>query len=202
MAPRRSARAVPVPLAVIAYASGMVKISDGLALPTALAEVAEVGFEWEWDEETDEASGCDFEPYERFEAPERTAWWFRLWTGNPEVDGGEFRFFGTTGAGDYAGFWLVRPDAPITDQPVVYIGSEGECGVIARDLGDLLWLYAAGLGPGEAFGGPDSGAEPNEAFRAIAERHAPGRDSAPGRIVAAALAEFPHFPDLVRAMCR
>nr|WP_236714844.1 SMI1/KNR4 family protein [Nonomuraea pusilla] len=116
-------------------------------MPIALAEVAEVGFEWEWDEEADEARGCDFEPYDRFEEPGRTAWWFRLWTGNQEADGSEFRFFGTTGAGDYTGFWLVRPDAAITDQPVVHIGSEGEHGLIARDLGGLLWLFAAGLGP-------------------------------------------------------
>lgn len=102
----------------------MADISQDLALPTALDEVAQVGFEWEWDEETDEARGCDFEPYDQFEEPDRTAWWFRLWTGNQEVDGSEFRFFGATGTGDYVGFWLVRPDAAIIDQPVVYIGSE------------------------------------------------------------------------------
>ncbi|MFC7640991.1 SMI1/KNR4 family protein [Streptosporangium lutulentum] len=132
----------------------MANTAEDLALPAALAEVADVGFEWEWDEETDEAHGCDFEPYDRFEEPDRTAWWFRLWTGNQEVDGGEFRFFGTTGAGDYVGFWLVRPDAAITDQPVVYIGSEGECGVIAGDLGDLLWLFAARPRPRRGLRGP------------------------------------------------
>ncbi|WP_245899271.1 SMI1/KNR4 family protein [Nonomuraea indica] len=177
-------------------------MSDDLALPTALAEVAEVGFEWEWDEEADEARDCDFELYHQFEAPDRTASWFRLWTGNEEADGSEFRFFGTTGAGDYTGFWLVRPDAAITDQPVVYIGSEGERGVIARDLCDLLWLFAAGLGPAEAFMDPDSPAHPNEAFRTIADRHAPGRRRSPAQIVAAARAEFPHFSDLIDTMCR
>lgn len=70
------------------------------------------------------------------------------------------------------------------------------------DLGDLLWLFAAGLGPGEAFRDPDFPAEPNEAFRAIAERHAPGRRRAPNQIVAAARAEFPQFSDLIDAMCR
>lgn len=89
------------------------------------------------------------------------------------------------------------------DQPVVYIGSEGECGVIARDLGDLLWLFAAGLGPAEAFtDSVSAAAEPNEAFQSIAERHAPGRRSSPAEIVAAARAEFPHFSDLIDTMCR
>ncbi|WP_328809113.1 SMI1/KNR4 family protein [Nonomuraea montanisoli] len=180
----------------------MANTSEDLALPPALAEVAEIGFAWEWDEEADEARGCDFELYNRFEEPGRTTWWFRLWTGNQEVDGSEFRFFGATGTGDYTGFWLVRPDAAITDQPVVHIGSEGERGVIARDLGDLLWLFAAGLGPGEAFADPNSTAQPNEAFRAIAERHAPGGRRSPTEIVTAAQAEFPHFSDLIDAMCR
>jgi hypothetical protein len=176
--------------------------AEDLALPTALAEMAEVGFEWEWDEETDEARGCDFELYDQFEASDRTAWWLRLWTGNQEIDGGEFRFFGTTGAGDYTGFWLARPGAPIIDQPVVYIGSEGERGVIARDLGDLLWLFAAGRGPAEAFTDSESPAQPNEVFQAIAERHAPGRRRSPAEIVAAVQAEFPYFSDLIDAMCR
>lgn len=175
---------------------------EDLALPTALAEVAAIGFEWEYDDETDEARGCDFEPYDRFEESAKTAWWFRLWTGNPDVDGGQFRFFGSTGAGDYAGFWLVRPGVPVTGQPVVLLGSEGDRGVIARDLGDLLWLFAAGFGPLEAFEASEAPEEPNEAFRAIAERHAPGGRRSAAEIVAAAQAEFPDFPDLIAAMCR
>ena len=180
----------------------MTKASDDLTLPIALAEVVEIGFEWEWDEEADKARGCDFEPYAQFEAPEETAWWFRLWTGNEEADGSEFRFFGTTGAGDYAGFWLARPGAPISEQPVVYLGSEGECGVLARDLGDLLWLFADGLGPQEAFTDPGRSAQPHAASQAIAERYAPTRRRSAAEIVAASREAFPGFPDLIDAMCR
>ncbi|MBW8485124.1 SMI1/KNR4 family protein [Actinomadura parmotrematis] len=175
-------------------------MSDDLALPGALAEVAAVGFEWEWDEETDEGRGVDFEVYERIEEPARTAWWFRLWTGNPEVDGAQFRFFGTTGAGDYVGFWLVRPGAALVEQPVVYIGSEGERDVIAKDLGDLLWVFAAGLGPAEVEEG--GSAEPHAGFRAIAERYAPGRERSPEAIVAAAREEFPGFHEHIAALIR
>jgi hypothetical protein len=177
--------------------------AEDLRLPDALAEVLSIGFEWGWDEETETESGYDFALYEAFEAPERTAWWFRLWTGNAEVDGGEFRFFGTTGAGDYVGFWLVRPEAPITAQPVVYVGSEGQVAVIARDLGDLLWLFAAGYGPAEAAEDPGGEREPSDDFRAIAERHAPGRKSTSAeQIVSAARAEFPQFSDYIDALCR
>ncbi|MFQ6325264.1 hypothetical protein ACLMAL_03880 [Nocardia sp. CWNU-33] len=177
--------------------------ADDLALPAALAEVVEIGFEWEWDEETDITHGCDFEPYTHFEPPERTAYWFRLWTGNEAADGSEFRFFGATGAGDYAGFWLVRPAAPIAEQPIVYLGSEGECGLIARNLLDLLWLFADGYGPAEAFAPTHFGARvPNEAFRAIAERFGPRPGRSAAEIVAAAREEFPNFPELIDAMCR
>lgn len=174
----------------------------GPPLPTALAEVFEIGFDWDYDEEADVATGADFELYEAFESSERTAWWFRLWTGNSTVDGAEFRFFGTTGCGDYTGFWLVRPDAPVIEQPVVQIGSEGERGVIARDLGDLLWLFAAGYGPAEALAPGATRQVPNEAFRAIAERYAPGRERDGAEIVAAAQAEFPDFSEFIDSLCR
>lgn len=129
-------------------------IADDVALPAALAEVAEIGFDFEWDEETDETNSCDFEPYKEFEAPEETAEWFRQWTGNDEADGQQFRFFGSTGAGDYAGFWIIRPGVDVTRQPVVYIDSNGELGVVARNLDDLLWLFANGSSPAKAFNDP------------------------------------------------
>jgi hypothetical protein len=173
------------------------------AFPAALAEAFAVGFSWEYDEETDSAVGCDFEPYPAFEAPERTAWWFRLWTGNPAVDGGEFRFFGTTGAGDYAGFWLVRAGAPVAQQPVVFVGSEGERGVIARDLRDLLWLFASGFGPREAFDDPSAPAAASAEFLAVAQRYAPGVPvPSAAEITAAARASFPGFSAYLDALCR
>ncbi|KAJ5588752.1 hypothetical protein N7537_011430 [Penicillium hordei] len=178
------------------------KTPDDLALPTALAEVAEVGFNWEWDNETGESYGCDFEPYEHFEALQETMTWFRLWTGNDEVDGRQFRFFGSTGAGDYVDFWLVLPDAAVTRQPVVFIGSEGELAVIAQDLGDLLWLFANGSGPAEALDDPGRETQQNQAFRAIAERYAAGKSRPTAEIFTTAQKEFPNFSELIRAMCR
>jgi hypothetical protein len=178
------------------------KTPHDLALPAALAEVAEIGFDWEWDNETGESCGCDFELYEYFEAPEETTCWLRLWTGKDEVDGGQFRFFGSTGAGDYVGFWLVLPDASVTRQPVVYMGSEGELGVIAQDLGDLLWLFANGSGPAEALNDPGRETQQNQAFRAIAERYAPGRSHSTAEIVTTAQKEIPNFSKRIRALCR
>lgn len=170
---------------------------DDLALPAPLADLANIASVWEWDD----SRGCDFELYKTLEAPEQTAWWLRLWTGNDDVDGKQFRFFGTSAAGDYAGFWLARPDVPLTEQPVVYVGSEGERGVIARNVGDLLWIFANGSGPVEAFRDPEWETQHIEEVRAIAERHAPGKSLSTAEIVAAAQEEFPEFPDLIDAMC-
>ena len=173
---------------------------NDLAFPAGLAEAAKIGFEW--DEETSDSPDVDWEFYAQFEAPEETAWWFRLWTGNDDVDGSQFRFFGTTGAGDYAGFWLIRPGAPLTEQPIIYISSETDRGVVARNLGDLLWIFANGAGPAEAFKYTNMETKPNEAFRAIAERYAPGMSRSTVELVDAAQDEFPEFPELIESMCQ
>lgn len=62
----------------------------------------------------------------------------------------EFRIFGQDGTGGLAAFWLVRMGESIAGQPVVFLGSEGETGVVARDLAAYLWLLADGYGPLEA----------------------------------------------------
>ena len=180
----------------------MESASEDLALPAALREVADVGFECGWDEEADKLFGCDFEPYEEFETTEETTSWLQDWTGNDEIDGKNFRFFGSTGSGDYVGFWLVRSDVEVSGQPVVYFGSEGEKGVIARDLGDLLWIYADGKGPADAFDDPGRETQQNEAFQAIAERYAEGGRQSTAEIVSAAQKEFPGFSELIDSLCR
>ncbi|WP_425541231.1 hypothetical protein [Streptomyces rimosus] len=106
---------------------------------------------------------------------EETADWFQAWTGNSEMQGDNFRVFGQDGTGGYAAFWLVRPDRALAEQPVVFLGSEGETGVVARDLGAFLWLLADGCGPMEAATSykPDWVPQPDRALEAVAEQFAP-----------------------------
>lgn len=163
----------------------------GADFPPALAELAAA-----WT-----PGGVDFEMYRSFEDPEETAWWFRLWTGNPEADGREYRFFGKNGGGGYAGLWLVREGRPPHEQPVVYFESEGEVLVVAPDLGSFLWLLAQGVGPHEALGWGEA-AGPDPRIAGIAERHAPGGRRPPEEILDRARAEFPHFEEGVQALCR
>ncbi|WP_330461667.1 hypothetical protein OIB37_35320 [Streptomyces sp. NBC_00820] len=38
----------------------------------------------------------------------------------------------------------------LVEQPIISLGSEGETGIVARNLGAFLWLPADGFGPREA----------------------------------------------------
>ncbi|CAL9332863.1 hypothetical protein SUDANB121_00119 [Nocardiopsis dassonvillei] len=165
--------------------------TDVPAYPPALAALAGHGG----------GSRPDFEMYPSFENPDETARWFRLWTGDPGADGGEFRFFGVEGAGGYVGLWLVREGAPLEAQPVVFLGSEGETAVLAGDVAGFLWLLAQGVGPVEAMGW-DEPCEPDPDLVRIAERHAPGTRRDPQEILRLAREEFPGFDDMIQGMCR
>ncbi|MFI7364907.1 SMI1/KNR4 family protein [Streptomyces sp. NPDC050149] len=150
--------------------------------------------------------GVDFEPYESFLSADETTEWFRAWTGNRELNGDDFRVFGQDGTGGYAAFWLVRPGRELAEQPVVFLGSEGETGVVAREMGAFLWLLADGFGPWEAVASyePESDWAPhaNRDLAALAEQFNPGGRASAVVIIARAAQEFPDFDDTIMNLCR
>ncbi|WGD41484.1 SMI1/KNR4 family protein [Streptomyces cathayae] len=165
-------------------------------LPPALADVARAEFDYA------DGDGIDFDPYDVFYSAEETTGWLRQWTGNPDVDGDAYRVFGQNGAGGLAAVWYGRPGRPLTEQPVVFMGSEGECGVVAGNLSDFLWVLADGTGPLESVLYEEHEARPNLELTELAERHAttprrPARD-----IITEARAEFPTFTDGIDELCR
>ncbi|MEU7556450.1 SMI1/KNR4 family protein [Streptomyces sp. NPDC044571] len=172
--------------------------ADDRRFPAPLAAALTAPFDYE------NGDGIDFEPFDSFLSAAETADWFQAWTGNTELTGEEFRVFGQDGTGGYAAFWLLRPDRPLSGQPVVFLGSEGETGVVARDLGDFLWLLADGFGPLEAATtyAPDRLPRPDAARTAIAERHAPDRRKPAKTVIELAGREFPGFDETVMAFCR
>ncbi|MEU9741079.1 SMI1/KNR4 family protein [Micromonospora chersina] len=155
---------------------------DRRALPPTLSEAHEVGFDYR------DGAGVDFEPYPEFLDAGETAEWWRAWTGNAELDGSEFRVFGQDGTGGLAAFWLVRDGEPIERQPVVFLGSEGETGVVAQNLRAYLWLLADGFGPWEATAYPDHEHEPRADARLteIAQRWAPSHRRSASEVIAGA----------------
>jgi hypothetical protein len=180
-----------------------VEITDDRVFPAALAALSGIDFPYDYDEKTDtpDPGNIDYEPYDEFDSAEETTDWIRAWTGNKELDGDAFRVFGQDGTGGLAVLWLVRPGA-LTEQPVAFFGSEGEVGVVARGLGEFLWLLAGGVGPQEAVEfGSDSGV-PHEELRAVAEKHSGVEPRTPAEVLAAARAEFPDFAEMVQSWCR
>ncbi|SDO43625.1 SMI1/KNR4 family protein [Lentzea jiangxiensis] len=179
------------------------EITADRAFPAALTALSGVEFPWDHDEEGDEPAptNIDYEPYDEFESAGDTTDWIRSWTGNQELDGDRFRLFGKDGTGGMAVLWLVR-EGPLTGQPVVFFGSEGEVGPVAANLGEFLWLLAGGVGPQEAVEfGTDSGV-PHPELRAIAEKHSGVEPRTPAEVLAKARAEFPDFEETVQSWCR
>ncbi len=166
------------------------------ALPPVLAEANALNYDY------DEGNGVDFEPYNQFQSADENTSWIRAWTGNQELDGANYRIFGQDGTGGYAAFWLIREGQPLTDQPIVFFGSEGELGVVARHLGDYLWLLAGGFGPLEAITYPDSDYPPKAAFAELARRHAAEHEKPAREVIRLARAELPDFETTIRALCR
>lgn len=165
-------------------------------LPTALGEANALDYDY------DDGNGVDFEPYTEFQSAEENASWLRAWTGNKDLDGSEYRVFGQDGTGGYAAFWLVRDGEPLTAQPIVFFGSEGELGVVARNLDDYLWLVAGGYGPLEALVDDPEDREINMEAADLAAKHAPAAEKKATEVIRLAREEFPTFEDTIRALCR
>jgi len=165
-------------------------------LPPALAEANALDYDY------NDGNGVDFEPYSEFQSADETASWIRAWTGNADLDGAEYRVFGQDGSGGYAAFWLVRSSQPLEQQPIVFFGSEGELGVVARNLDDYLWLLSGGFGPFEAVMDPDTDRDLNMELAELAARHAPAAEKPAREVIRLAREEFPDFEQTIRGQCR
>lgn len=165
------------------------------SLPSPLAELHKLDFECV------DGEGIELEPYSCFMSPINTWGWFRAWTGNDEVDGAEFRIFGDDGTGGYASFWIVDSKG-LLDQPIVFLGSEGETGVVAPNFDQYLWLLAGGIGPLEAVAYPDLEVKPRAQFEAFAQEHSSVREHTPQEVVGNARDAFPNFGKWIESLCK
>lgn len=160
--------------------------------PPSLAELHQLEYDY--------AERIDFEPYSEFLDAGETTTWLRAWTGNDSADGSSLRIFGHDGTGGYAGFWLINSDKSILEQPIVFLGSEGEAGVIASSFDSYLWLLAHGVGPYEAVAYPDSDGSPNEPFLVFAERNSSIGQTEVKKILEQAKMDYPTFPNWIDSL--
>ena len=162
-------------------------------LPAALEEAHELGF-------FEDHEGHDFQPDESFEWSVETTEWWHAWTGNPASGASPFQVFGRDGSGGVAAFWARASGATIETKPIVFLGSEGELCVIARNLDDYLWLLANGVGPLEIVDGLHRVPEQIPALVALARRHS-GISSRPiEAVISAAEAELPALTALIESV--
>jgi len=169
-----------------------------LVLPKALARLRAT--EGRWDE-------MDFELYETIEPLDETRAWLTAWTGNaapPFVD--DLRVFGQDGTGGKVAFLRTDRTRKIVDEPIVFFGSEGALGVVARDLADFFVLFAANLGPMEkvehAPDDPPEVSRPLPHVKAVLDEHFPAAASRSlKQVYADAATTAPEFVSTVRAAC-
>ncbi len=166
------------------------------AFPAPLARLNKLDYDY-----TD-GDGIDFEPYSEFVSAEETNDWFRAWTGNEIADGSCFRVSGQDGTGGYAAFWIIYPGRNILEQPIVFLGSEGERGIVACNFDSYLWLLAAGVGPYEAIAYPTADRSSNEQFLAFARENSSLEHMGGKTVLEEARNKHPDFADLIESLCR
>lgn len=126
--------------------------------------------------------------------------WLRRWAGNETLSADTLRIFGHDSEGGVAAIWLVRPGLALLDQPIVFFGAAGDCGVIAQDFAGFLCLLADGYGPFEAIMMMGADVPDRPKWRAFAIRHiGPGCISAV-EAFNAAQAEFPYFESDIESL--
>jgi len=170
-------------------------IEEDRALPVALEEAHACRF-------FEDHDGHDFQPDDKFAWSGEVAEWWRYWTGDPAARLPPFRVFGRDGSGGLAAFWIRDADVSLETQPIVFLGSEGELKVIARDLGDYLWLLANGVGPLETVDGIHRVPAPIPELVTIARRYTGTAPRSVQTLIAAADAELPALTLLVDASTR
>lgn len=144
----------------------------------------------------------DFEPDDMFAWHVEITELWRAWTNNPEAGTAPFKVFGWDGTGGLAGFWIRQPDAGIEDQPIVFLGSEGETAVIAQNLGDYLWLLAGGVGPLEPIHGSEGDPEPIPALVTLAQQYTGVAERSADAVTASARARLPELTAFIESVCR
>jgi hypothetical protein len=99
------------------------------------------------------------------------------WTRNKASDETLFTF-GKDGVGGQALIWMRNPKAPLLENPVAFLGRDGEVAVIATTFAKFARLLSLGIGPfAIASDGVPEEPKPVPAIEAWAKRHFSGAQS-------------------------
>jgi hypothetical protein len=141
----------------------------------------------------------DFQPF--LESEETTSI-IQAWTSNPNLSNLDFKGITYDGSGGFFALWLVYDDS-ILEQPVVFLGSDGERYVVAENLADFLWSLAYGIPLNDPtkkdmsrFYREDS------AFMEFACKYALAEKRSIAEIVAGAITETKSFREFIESVTR
>lgn len=140
-----------------------------------------------------DGDGIDFEPYQNFMPQHEVNQSIESWAETSQADGSLLLIFGQDGTGGHAAFWMVNQDKDILDQPIVFLGSEGNVGVVAKNFDDYLWLLAQNHGPFEAIEYPEDTSRTNNDFLNFAKQHSRSTLRPVLEIINDAQSSYPHF---------
>jgi hypothetical protein len=168
---------------------------DGRRIPDALKQAHRIWF-------AEFHHWYDYEPEDEFDNPDEIDDRWRADSGNPDAGPAPFSVFARDGSGGLVAFWTREPGAAIETQPIVFLGSEGEIAVLARNLGDYLWLLAGGLAPLEPVFGLDRIPEPIPRLVTHAQRHTGLSARQAAAVTEAAHAELPALMALIESVSR
>ncbi|MEQ1324962.1 SMI1/KNR4 family protein [Acinetobacter soli] len=164
--------------------------------PNLLTELHQLEFDYA------DGDGIDFEPYQTFMSKNEASQWLKAWTGNSQADADSLLVFGQDGTGGYAAFWMVNQDNEILDQPIVFLGSEGEIGVVAKDFNDYLWLLAQNHGPLESIECPEDNSKINNTFLNFAKQNSKSNSRPVSEILSDAQNSNPNFKGWIESLIR
>ncbi|OAL80388.1 hypothetical protein AY606_15590 [Acinetobacter sp. SFB] len=164
--------------------------------PNLLTELHQLEFDYA------DGDGIDFEPYQTFMSKNEASQWLKAWTGNGQADADSLLVFGQDGTGGYAAFWMVNPDKEILDQPIVFLGSEGKIGVVAKDFNDYLWLLAQNHGPLESIEYPEDTSKVNNEFLNFAKQNSKSISRPVSEILSDAQNSNPNFKGWIEGLIR
>lgn len=137
-------------------------------LPIALQDLGKVDQLWDVEE------GVDLELDSGLSTLQEAAQELQSWLGTAPAVVVPIRWFGQDRSGGRYGLWILHAEAALEAQPVVFFGSEGEHGVIARDLADFLVLLSRGISVLDVIEKTKKfDVRPMPAIRVVAQRHAP-----------------------------
>ena len=163
--------------------------------PPLLRQVNRLPYHWR------NGGGVDFRPFDEFVCPAETQAWIQNWTGNQALTGEQFLFFGRDSTGGYSGIWQAIAGADVLDQPIIFLGSDGDAAVIAKNFSDYLWLLAYCHTGCEVCTFVQDDMAPDPVFLTFAEKHASTERRLPSAIVAEANALHPDFEGYIERLC-